>query len=227
VWLVLVTIEMQCATCKVMFGNEDDETQYPLHRAADRGCVECVKLLIENKVDVNHKDPYDETPLHDAVRAGRLEVVRLLLDYKAQVDTVGNVTDPYQELGQTPLTHLCRHNIRRRPDNTLNTHENIAIAKLLIDRGAQLSRVGITRVDCSWLKTLCQSRTNCKTSVLTFLGIRSKSELTRNARDTHGIIAKTLWSTRFYEDWTVMPVKAITPATPVIPLTHNDVVRIF
>lgn len=38
----------------------------PLHRAASKGCIEIVKLLIKNKADTCMQDADGKTPLHKA-----------------------------------------------------------------------------------------------------------------------------------------------------------------
>jgi cytohesin len=58
--------------------------------------LEVVKLLLDNKADVNARDGGGKTPLHIAVASGSVEMVQLLLDNKADVNAKD--TD-----GRTPL----------------------------------------------------------------------------------------------------------------------------
>jgi len=193
--------ETSCVGCDSTDGYSHTST-YALHWAADRGCMVCVKRFVEKiKICPSHTSTSGETPLYDAVRNGHLEIARQLLDYKAQVDIAwhghgaagNNGYQPLTPLGNngylplTPLAYISRSE---------HTPDTIALAKLLIDRGAKT-----TNIKVHWVKVIFECHKNCKSSVTTFLGIRKKSALTRNARDTHCIIAKMLWSTRFEKIW--------------------------
>ena len=60
----------------------------PLHIAAHNGYTEVVKLLLDNKADVDASRTDDgATPLHLAAENGHREVVKLLLDNKGYVNT--------------------------------------------------------------------------------------------------------------------------------------------
>lgn len=50
----------------------------PLHGAADTGCLDVIKLLIETGADKNAKGRDGRTPLHYATERGHLDVARLL-----------------------------------------------------------------------------------------------------------------------------------------------------
>ncbi len=67
-----------------------------LHYAVAHGNNNAVKLLAENKADLNAKSYADETPLHVAVSKGELNTVKLLLEKGADI----NAKDKY---GQKPL----------------------------------------------------------------------------------------------------------------------------
>ncbi len=60
------------------------------------GRLEVIKLLLDNKADVNAKDSTGKTALHVAAASGNLEIVQFLIDNKADV----NAKDAD---GQTPL----------------------------------------------------------------------------------------------------------------------------
>lgn len=61
--------------------NEDDQTA--LHIAAKEGFEDMVKLLIDNKADINKEDKKSNTPLYYAVNKGYRKIVKILLEKKA------------------------------------------------------------------------------------------------------------------------------------------------
>jgi hypothetical protein len=76
----------------------------PLTRAAERGHLETVRLLLDAGADPDRMDGDGETPLTCAARKGRLEVLRLLLGPGAGVNsrTVPDL-DRVDGAGATPL----------------------------------------------------------------------------------------------------------------------------
>ena len=69
-------------------GYHDTGDQYsntPLHRAASKGHVKLVKLLLQFNVDVNYRDSQKSTPLHWACEEERAEVALLLVDRGADI----------------------------------------------------------------------------------------------------------------------------------------------
>ena len=74
----------------------DDMGNTALHRAASRGHLAVVELLIESDADISAKDDLDTTPLHDAAREHQVDVIRALVIAGAEVDAVDH-------MGRTPL----------------------------------------------------------------------------------------------------------------------------
>ncbi len=68
---------------------EDGST--PLHFAAMSGSFDCVRILIENKADVNKPSFALYTPLHDAAGVGAVECVKLLIENGAKVNAKNKV----------------------------------------------------------------------------------------------------------------------------------------
>lgn len=62
----------------------DINTQIPkltaLHYAAEEGCLEIVKFLVEKGVDINATKYERWTPLHAATYEGKLEIIKFLLE---------------------------------------------------------------------------------------------------------------------------------------------------
>lgn len=60
----------------------------PLHRAASKGNLSIVKLLLEcgDKLKINVRDVYGNTALHLACEEDRQEIAKLLVDYGADLE---------------------------------------------------------------------------------------------------------------------------------------------
>jgi hypothetical protein len=55
------------------------EFGFPLHRAARKGHIECVRVLLDAGVPVNMPDPPNDTALHEAAKGGHRELAAFLL----------------------------------------------------------------------------------------------------------------------------------------------------
>ncbi|WP_406831117.1 ankyrin repeat domain-containing protein [Wolbachia endosymbiont (group A) of Bibio marci] len=67
-----------------------------LHLAAEEGCTEIVKVLLQAKgIDINAANEFGQTPLHLAAEEGHTEIVKILIE---------NGADPLikDEHGKTP-----------------------------------------------------------------------------------------------------------------------------
>jgi hypothetical protein len=105
-------------------GHKEYSQEFPkqmtgLHLAAYFGVNAVVRLLRENKADVDAKDGWGRTPLSWAAENGHEAAVKLLLDKGAELETKDT------KYGQTPLSWAAE-----------NGHE--AVVKLLLDKGAEL-----------------------------------------------------------------------------------------
>lgn len=60
----------------------------PLHRAASKGVISIVKLLVErNDIQINIKDVYGATPLHLACEEDREQAAIVLVENGADIET--------------------------------------------------------------------------------------------------------------------------------------------
>lgn len=64
----------------------DDSETTPLHFAVNLGHLECVRVLINNKADINMKDGRNTIPISHSIVHARLEILKYLLEQKAIVD---------------------------------------------------------------------------------------------------------------------------------------------
>jgi len=159
-----------------------------IHKAAFAGCVKCVQWLIDIGINVNTRDDYGEIPLHHAARHTRVNVVRQLLHHKSSVD-VKNVA------GAAPLFLATLY-------MDSDSKKDLFIIKMLLDHGANTEEVEreFHLLDHRGLavRVLAKRRQICRKVVIVFMGIRRKL---LSVRDTHQIIGKLLWSTRFDPSW--------------------------
>ena len=113
-------VDVNCNTSETV-EEESKKGITPLEWAAMKGHTEVVKVLLDNKADVNVSRPTDgATPLYIAAQNGHTEVVKLLLDHEADVN-VSRHTD-----GATPLYVAAE-----------NGHTEVV--KLLLDKNADAS----------------------------------------------------------------------------------------
>jgi len=94
----------------------EDEGATSLHFAAANGHVEVLKVLLENKANINVATHCGATPLYKAVCRGQTEIVRLLCER-------GAALDGQDKLGRTAL-HWAAF------------YDNVAAARLLLEAGA-------------------------------------------------------------------------------------------
>lgn len=101
-------------------GCADGHGNTPLHWAAFKNEVKCVRLLLQYNADANARaHPSGWTPLHDAAYSNSREVINLLIDSGAHVDARANS-------GATPLCFAAQE-------------DSAEAALLLLQRGADLA----------------------------------------------------------------------------------------
>ena len=106
----------------------------PLLFAARQGCVDCERVLLDAKADINVVDPQQHTPLILALENGHYDAATLLIERGADVNQADAV-------GQTPLyaavnDHTMPSSNRPSPKEIDNRHTSMEVIGLLLDRGA-------------------------------------------------------------------------------------------
>ena len=122
-----------------------------LHIAVENGWIDWTERLLSKGANANAKMVLDTTPLHIAVRKGRYDLVKLLLDRGADVnakalyamDTEASVTPLrilLEGVGSGFLVVERESPINKSAQfHKISKETKIAIAKLLIDRGADVN----------------------------------------------------------------------------------------
>jgi ankyrin repeat protein len=105
----------------------------PLHYAARENCLACVKVLVDNKADLNLQDPDGVSPLLVAIMNANWDLAKQLIEAGADV----NEWDMY---GEAPLfTAVGQRNQANGGHGSidpLNETNGMAIVRMLLDRGA-------------------------------------------------------------------------------------------
>ncbi len=108
----------------------------PLLYAAREGCVACVEPLVEGGADVDLSDPYGMTPLVLALYNRQFDTAVELIEHGADVNR-------WDWWGRSPLYLAIELN--RIPDSrrndlpSLDEHTGLDVARLLIERGANVN----------------------------------------------------------------------------------------
>jgi len=67
----------------------DSDGDTPLHLAAESGCAEAVRLLLQDGGDVHAREEGGNTPLHRACIRRHIDVIRMLLQHGADANASG------------------------------------------------------------------------------------------------------------------------------------------
>lgn len=158
---------------------------------ASWGDTACVKVLLQQRLDVNARDQLDWTPAHVAAYGGQAHILELLCAAGADL-RAASITH------HTPL------------DEALGVMTTSAeCVRVLVANGAQLS---LAHDRCKvhiqpWMIALEKGRFNCRAVILTFLGLKR-----RRCRVLHALdrcigckIAVAVWTTRADVKWQPQP----------------------
>lgn len=106
----------------------------PLLFAARQGCVECERVLLDAKADINIVDPQQHTALVLALENGHYDAAALLIERGADVNQA-------DAAGQTPLyaavnDHTMPTSNRPSPKEIDNRHTGMDVIAMLLEHGA-------------------------------------------------------------------------------------------
>ena len=97
---------------------KDENGKTALHRAAQGGNVDIVKVLIVKGADVNAKDNDGETALHWAAQEGHFEVAKVLIEKGADVGAKDKNNETAIEVairhGHHQIAELIEDSIKHR-----------------------------------------------------------------------------------------------------------------
>lgn len=127
----------------------------PLHIAARNECIEIASLLLSYKANCRIKNSWGETAFYDAVRGEDSNMIALLIQYDKQF-LQDNITDVFgntilhcvvQHSKIKSLNLLLKENVNINCINTIEysplelaiTNKKFAIAKILIEAGADIN----------------------------------------------------------------------------------------
>lgn len=99
---------------------EDFDRRRPLTYAAFLGSADIVELLVDHKVDINHRDKLGNSALFYAARQGEIEIVEILID-------AGADKNAENRQGITPLMSVASIGL-------------LDVVQVLINKGADYKR---------------------------------------------------------------------------------------
>lgn len=73
---------------------QDENNKNLLHYAVEGKAIDCINVLIENDIDINHKDIIGQSPIFDAAIKGNLGILKILIRNRCDVnlqDNYGNI----------------------------------------------------------------------------------------------------------------------------------------
>jgi hypothetical protein len=130
---------------------EEDPTIVSLFRAAKKGNIERVQLLLDKGVKIDHQNSDGWTPLMTAASSGENDIVSLLLDRGAKIDHQDKtgwttlmvaVSESYEHTVNLLLERGAKIEQQNSSGNTAlivaAEYGSVSIASLLLDKGAKI-----------------------------------------------------------------------------------------
>jgi hypothetical protein len=208
----------------------------PLHYAAEGGCPRCVSyLLVQCGANVDVRTRGGWTPLMYAVAENNLAVCVLLIENNADIEAL-HLEGYYKEVmsfsGVLGVKD-CYHCFDDGSDNAQQgcsalllalQSEDEACARLLIDKGADISNVRLnvgqgallyggfdvtqpfTGLDVipSWVHLFIAQRDQCRHAAIVFLGSLQSGRVTvfkGNGKDVAIVLSQIVWQSRMDQGW--------------------------
>ena len=144
----------------MLFTNETDKSL--LMKACETGSIECVKVLLANKADVNYENNSNCTILSSSCTSGKLEIVNLILSHSAlDINTVytslvfwieNSSLIPFSiDMGKILLSRIPDINRILKDGKTLLNRAsfdgNITAVRLFLESGADRNSIDSNGVD--------------------------------------------------------------------------------
>lgn len=73
---------------------QDENKKNLLHHAVEGKAIDCINVLIENDIDINHRDLIGQSPVFDAAIKGNLGILKILIRNRCDInlqDNYGNI----------------------------------------------------------------------------------------------------------------------------------------
>ena len=136
----------------------DTINQTPIIVAAQHGCTDIVRLLLEAGIkDINHKNDQGESALLTAAQEGHKEIVQILLDADADIN------QPNSD-GETALTIVTRNRHNKEYINFLIENGALTSVKANARTSVNSEAIGVKKKKRKWNKSKKMKRKQTKRS---------------------------------------------------------------
>lgn len=183
-----------------------------LTKASMQGYVDCAKVLLEEKANVDQCDGSRWTPLHNAAHNGYLKFVQLLLKWNANLNSRtrhgqsalhwaadrGHI-DCIRVLIESGADIEAETTNGKTPILSALFYHKYSAAELLFDKGAKTNTLLFNFYVSDEWNAIIAKRKNVKSAYLVFYGVLRRR--LRIGKDMTKELSKHLWATRFQEEW--------------------------